>query len=104
MKETELAKYSIEYFENFNKQYDKGCFAGSEARPYNLEAIKLWISIRKEYKYVDEYTSGDWRALEIVTHRSKYGTNYIFIDPVRKLWRTRQNPEEFYCGPRKWFK
>lgn len=92
----ELAKMSFEYFENYNRQYENGAFRGSEARPYNLSAIKLWLSIRDNLTYVDDYCEGEWRTLTIVKSCSKYGTNHVFIDIKNKLWRTTQTGCEFY--------
>ena len=100
-----LANWDLEDFENYNKQYENGDFRGSEATPYNMNAIKKWLSIRESLSYCDdERTPGEWEALDIKKFHSKYGTNYIFIEPKQKLWRVSQTGDEFYNGPAKRYK
>ena len=87
------------FFVNENEKGKKGAYAGSEWTPYNLLVIKQWIGIRSEYTFTDcedEIYKGDWKQLDIKQYHSKYGTNYIYIDTERKLWRIRQTSEEFY--------
>ena len=91
-----LRKGQLKDFVEFNRKYDNGEYRGSEARKYDLVAIKTFLSIRSKLTYTDNYSVGEWRTLRIVTHCSKYGTNYIFIDIKRKLWRTQETPNEFY--------
>lgn len=92
-----IEKGSLEDFENYNREYDKDKYTQySEARKFDLNAAKTWLAIRSALTYVDEYSEGDWRTLQIVESRSKYGTNYIFIDLENKRWRTRPTAGEFY--------
>ena len=91
-----LRKGKLKDFVEFNRKYDNGEYKGSEARKYDLVAIKTFLSIRSKLTYTDKYSVGEWRTLRIVNSRSKYGTNYIFIDIKNKLWRTRETPSEFY--------
>lgn len=77
-------------------KYNKTVDYYSEARPFNLEVMDKWIAIRNNYTYVDEWTEGNWKSIDIKTCHSKYGTNYIFIDDERKLWRIRDTASEFY--------
>lgn len=87
------------FFENENAKGKSGAYAGSEWTPYNLSAIKEWIDMRDEYTFTDnedEIYKGDWEQLDIKEYHSKYGTNYIYIDNERKLWRIRETAGEFY--------
>ena len=96
-----LGEKEFSFFENENKKGKNGAYAGSEWTPYNLTVIKQWIDMRQEYAFTDaeeDIYKGDWEKLDIKEYHSKYGTNYIFIDPVRKLWRVRQTGNEFYNG------
>lgn len=94
-----IEKGSLEDFENYNREYDKDEFAQySEARKFDLNAAKIWLAIRGALTHVDEYSEGDWRTLQIVESRSKYGTNYIFIDIENKKWRINPSIVEWYCG------
>lgn len=99
-----LSNWSIKEFEEYNAKYDSGAFRGSEATKYDLKAIKTWIGIRDSFKFTnseDDMCSGKWKYLMIVERWSKtrYGTNYIFIDEERKLWRIRRTGDEFYGNP-----
>lgn len=100
-----LETYVYEWFAEQNEEGARGAFAGSEWRPWNLEVIKHWIAIRHKYKFTnneEDIYGGDWEQLNITQSRSKYGTNYIYIDNERKLWRTIQTGGEFYGeGPYK---
>ena len=84
---------------DYNAQYDKGAFRGSEATKKNIAAIKYFVDLRdnKGYQYTEEYTDGNWERLDItVGGHTKYGWNYIYLDHDRKLYRTRETPGEFY--------
>lgn len=92
-----LAEQSISFFEKYNEDYDKDDWLKhSEARKFNLTAIRNWISIRDGYTFVEERTPGKWQHIDIKESHSKYGTNYIFIEPVAKLWRIKESAGEFY--------
>lgn len=94
-----IEKGSLEDFENYNREYDKDKFAQlTEARKFDLNAAKTWLAVRGTLTHVDEYSQGDWRTLQIVETRSKYGDNYIFIDLENKRWRTRPSIGEWYGG------
>ena len=87
------------YFENENIKGKSGAYAGSEWTPYKLSVIKQWIDMRDEYTFTDnkeEIYKGDWEQLDIKEYHSKYGTNYIYIDTERKLWRIKTTADEFY--------
>lgn len=69
-----------------------------------MKAIKTWIGIRDSLRFTnseDDMYSGKWKYFMIVERWSKtrYGTNYIFIDEERKLLRIRQTGDEFYGDP-----
>lgn len=92
-----LFENNYDFFEDYNKRYKNGEFRGTESNPYNLDAIKYWLSIRDDYNFTDnENEPGDWEYFDITNSRSKYGTNYIFLEPNKGLWRTRENAAEFY--------
>lgn len=83
----------------YNEMYDRGDFRGSEATKKNIEAIKYFVNLRdkENYKYVEDYTPGDWERLDITLGgHTKYGWNYIYLDHKRKLYRTCETPDEFY--------
>lgn len=87
------------FFENENAKGKSGAYAGSEWTPYNLLIIKQWINMRDKYTFTDseeEIYKGDWEQLDIKEYHSRYGTNYIYIDNERKLWRIRETADEFY--------
>lgn len=96
----DMSKITIQECEDYNCHYYNGDYRGSEATPYNLEAMKRFIELRdkKGYQYVEDYTPGKWVAIDIKKYHSKYGTNYIYIDHERKLYRTSQTMGEFYGG------
>lgn len=96
----DFEKITLQECESYNKKYYNGDFRGSEANPYILEAMQQFIELRdkKGYKYVEDYTPGKWKALDIKKYHSKYGTNYIYLDHERKLYRTSQTFDEFYGG------
>ena len=92
-----LMTWSFDDFVEYNEKEKAGEFRGSEATPYNLDAIKTWVNIRNNYKYVDDpNTKGNWQYLDIKKYHSKYGLNYIYIEPEQKLWRIRETGSEFY--------
>lgn len=90
-----LKNWTLEQFAHENEIGVKA-YRGSEWKPYDLAAIKKWISIRDNYTYTDGYSPGTWEALDIKTSHSKYGTNYIYLDHERKLWRIYETISEFY--------
>lgn len=97
----QLAKWKLEDFIVYNKRYDDGEFAGSEATKFDLDAIKYFIGVRDILTYTEDTSGDNWLALDITKgSHSKYGTNYIFIDVERQLWRTHLTGEEFYHGPK----
>lgn len=94
-----LKDKSYKYFESYNEGFKTDKYRLSEATPYNLNAIKKWIDIRDDYTFTDnesEIYYGDWEQLDIKEYHSKYGTNYIYLDHERKLWRIRTTGDEFY--------
>lgn len=95
-KTNKFKSWTLEQFIEYNKEYDNDKFRLSEARRYNINVIEQWISIRDQFTYVDDYVKGDWYEIQIVESCSKYGTNYIYIDSIQKLWRTSQTGSEFY--------
>lgn len=96
----DLTKITIKECEDYNRHYYNGDYRGSEATPFNLEAIQKFIDLRdkKGYKYVEDCGSGKWEAIDIKKYHSKYGTNYVYVDHERKLYRTKQTISEFYGG------
>ncbi len=93
-----LQNGTLEFFEDYNKRYDRGDFRGSEATKYNLDAIKKWIAIRDGYTYTKDTDGKGWTCLDITQSHSKYGVNYIYFHKERKLWRIMQTISEFYGG------
>lgn len=93
-----LEKGTIEDFEQYNKDFEAGKFYGSEATPYKLDNIAKWINIRDEYTFINDYEPGNWYTLPLSIYTTKYGSDYIFIEPDKKLWRTARTREEFYKG------
>lgn len=94
-----LETQPLSYFEEENIKCKKDPYVSSEWRPYNLKAIAEWIAIRDKYSFIDsedEIYKGDWEQLDIRESHSKYGTNYIYIDNDRMLWRIRTTAGEFY--------
>lgn len=82
-----------------NDMYDRGDFRGSEATKKNIKAVEYFVNLRdkENYKYVEDYTPGDWERLDITLGgHTKYGWNYIYLDHKRKLYRTHETPDEFY--------
>lgn len=63
---------------------------------YNLIVIRKWISIRDNYTYTEDTSGDNWKYIDIKENHSKYGTNYIFINSNRKLWRIKTTGAEFY--------
>ena len=86
----------LDSFIAYNDRSDRGEFRGSEATPFDLDAAKTWLSIREKLTKVEDYSDGEWRALDIKKWHSKYGTNYIFIDIKNKKWRINEIASEFY--------
>lgn len=99
MVKDDLKNKPLSFFENENARGKSGAYAGSEWTPYNLLVMKQWIAMRDNYTFTDseeEIYKGDWEQLDIKEYHSKYGTNYIYIDNERKLWRIRKTADEFY--------
>ena len=95
-----LSEWKLSDFEKYNEQYDNGAFRGSEATKFKISAIKRWLSIRDELTFTDDISGDGWKGLDIVDGwHTKYGTNYIMIQPEKKLWRIRLTGDEFYNGP-----
>lgn len=90
----ELAYQPYEYFVKENGKALE--YSGSEWRPWKLEVIKQWIDMRDELTYVDNYVEGNWERIDIKKSHSKYGTNYIYLERTKKLWRVNQTIDEFY--------
>ena len=92
--------WTLQQFEDYNAQYDRGDFRGSEAIKYDIDAIKKWINIRDSLTLTEDY-SGTWQYIRIVQKetRTKYSTKYIFVDMDKKVWRTCTTGSEFYNGP-----
>ena len=92
--------WSLEDFIEYNKQYDRGDFRGSETIKYDLDAIEKWISIRDMLTYTEDY-SGNWKYIKIFDgYGTKYSTKWIFVDMDKRLWRINTTGDEFYNGPR----
>lgn len=94
-----LKERPFSYFESENVKGKNGAYAGSEWTPYNLSVIKQWIDMRDNYSFTDseeDIYGGDWEQLDIKEYHSKYGTNYIYIDNDRMLWRIKMTGDEFY--------
>ena len=85
-------------FRQYVQDYDTDDFMKySEAVRYDLNEVRKFLAIRDRYTYTEEYTSGDWYEIDVGKgHHTKYGTNFVYVDPVRKLWRTRRSAGEFY--------
>ena len=82
---------------DYNNDYDAHPdYQFTEASKYDLDAMEKWLSIRDKLTFIKDYEKGDWRILPITTRRTKYGTNYIYVDVENKKWRIRENPAEFY--------
>lgn len=94
-----LKEENIDYFESWNEAYKKGAFAGSEATAYNLVNIRKWIGIRDSFTFIDDIVPGKWKYIDLKEEHSKYGTNYIFVEPDQKLWRIKPTGSEFYGHP-----
>lgn len=94
-----LKEKPLSYFSSENRKGRYGAYAGSEWTPYNLSVIVQWIDMRDKYTFTDseeDIYDGDWEQLDIKEYHSKYGTNYIYIDNDRMLWRIRTTGDEFY--------
>lgn len=97
----------IEYFISYNERYKTDpVMRYTEATMYDLDAMRKWISIRDQFTYVhDENTEGNWEYIGTTGgHRKKYGINYIYVEPVKKLWRYMETASEFYGEHGKAFK
>ena len=96
----DIEKITIQECEAHNRHYYNGDYRGSEATPFDLEAMKKFIELRdnKGYKYVDDYSPGKWEAIDVKKSHSRYGLNYVYVDHERKIYRTRQTIGEFYGG------
>lgn len=96
-----LQERPFSYFESENVKGKNRTSIWSEWVPYNLSVIKQWIDMRDKYTFTDneeDIYGGDWEQLDIREYHSKYGTNYIYIDNDRMLWRIRKTGDEFYNG------
>ena len=92
-----IQRGSLKDFLAYNKEYDNSISMKLfEARKFNIEAVKIWLSVRDKLQFIERSAEGDWRTLEIVDSRSKYGINYIFIDVKNKKWRISITASEFY--------
>ena len=94
--EDALREGSYSYFEEYNKRFDgEYKYWRGEASKFILPAIKKWLAIRDYYTYDEEASGDNWQYIDIKEKHSRLTTNYIYIDPVRKLWRykTRYNKE-----------
>lgn len=64
--------------------------------------IKKWLEIRDELDYTDDAENIDnpddyeWEALPITKNNTKYGHNYIYIEPKQGFWRINETGDEFY--------
>ena len=102
LKSNALENAGIEYFEDYNKRYDKGAFAGSEATKYNLDMIRNWIDIREEFSFTEEcleYSEDfdNWKEIDIVDGwHTKYGLGYIYVNEKEGTWRIKRTSDEFY--------
>ena len=86
-------------FEQYIKEYDTDDWLRhSEAVRYDLDEVRKFLAIRDKYTYTEDDSNwDDWYEIDIGKgHHTKYGTNYVYVDPVHKLWRTKQNASEFY--------
>lgn len=94
----DLKEITMEQVKERNRRYHNGEYMGSEVRPYKEDVMEKFINeIRPSYRYTENYNDGEqWDRMEIVESRSKYGTNFIYLDHKNKLWRTRQTACEFY--------
>lgn len=98
-----LEKNDYDFFVDYNNRYKNGEFYGTEAELYNLDNIKKWISIRDNYKYINNYVKGDWYVIPLHDSKTKYGTNYVYIEPTQKLWRIRETGDEYYNDKRRYY-
>lgn len=89
-----LESGTLEDFENYNKRIGNDWV--TDARQYNLDVIKQWIKIRDNYTYVPKYVGGKWESIDIRKDHTRMGTNYIFIEDRKKLWRIHTTFDEFY--------
>lgn len=95
-----FSTWTLADFIEYNEQYDRGDFRGSEAMKYDLDAIEKWISIRDTLTYTEDYL-GNWKYIKIFSgFGTKYGTKWIFVDTENKRWRVLTTGDEFYNGPR----
>ena len=91
-----LLNGDITFFINYNDEYYNDEYRLSEMRPFNLDIINKWIAIRDDYTYTEDDSGDGWYCIDVTLSHSKYGLNYIFINPEKKLWRTRESASEFY--------
>lgn len=100
MSENELlANYTYEDFLKYNQYYKSHTneFKYTCAVPYNLFNADIWVRIRKQLQYTDDLkVGGNWYELPITEYRVKYGTDTIYINVDKKLWRTHKTDSEFY--------
>lgn len=96
MKASDLITITLEEVIKYNENYKPD---GSESRPFDIENMKKFITeIRPMCIYTEDTSGSGWKALSIKTSHSKYGTNYVYYNLERKLWRTSQTIGEFYGG------
>lgn len=93
-----LQEGTIQDYEDYNEWYDADSSVRySEASKYDMDAMRLWVSIRDRLQYEDDRDAeGDWRTLQIAQCPCKYGTYYIFIDIKNNKWRIKDTASEFY--------
>ena len=89
---------TIEDCEKFNREYDENRekYRYTECSKYDLGAMEKWIRVRNNLEYTEDTSGGKWERLTIKQFKTKYGINYIYIDPERKLWRYMDSASEFY--------
>ena len=98
-----LSKGTLEYFIKYNKELIADKYRLSEATPFKIDVMEKWIAIRDDYTYSDDIVPGEWEHLDIKEYHSKYGTNFIFIESAKKLWRIKTTGAEFYGSLGKMF-
>jgi len=99
--EEALREGSYSDFEEYNRLLDTDYkYWKGEAKKYILPTIKKWIAIRDYYTYTEDSSGNNWQYIDIRERHTRLGANYIYIDPVRRLWRFKTrydrdgNPEE----------
>ncbi len=93
----ELTNWNLKDYEDYNRKYDADEFMRySEASKYDLDTMKKWIEIRDDFEYTDDTAGSGWECFGITQRRTKYGTNLIYVNTDKMLWRYKESASEFY--------